>query len=207
MTKGRYVVLDGPDGCGKSTQAQALCSWLEAEGAAVLHLREPGSTPVGEALRRLLLDPDGGELRNITEALLFSAARAELVGSVIAPALQQGKVVVAERCYASTLCYQGIAGEPPLELDWLFDLTRRVHGDCLPTRVYVLDLPAALAAQRRRARATDRFEKRDAAYHERVRQGFLQLARLDPGIDIVDAARSFEAVQDDLRQRLLRVLA
>jgi dTMP kinase len=206
VRSGRYVVLDGPDGCGKSTQALSLCGWLDAEGASVLHLREPGSTPVGEALRQLLLDPTSGELRSITEALLFMAARAELVEQVIRPALQQGKVVVAERCYVSTLCYQGLAGEPPLDLELLFDLARRVHGDCLPQRVYVLDLPASAAAARRSARARDRFEARDAEFHERVRQGFRRLAGLDAAVELVDAMRSFDAVQDDLRQRLAQVL-
>ena len=93
-----YVALDGPDGCGKSTQAAALARWLDAEGAEVLHVREPGSTPVGEALRDLLLSPSTGELQPITEVLLFSAARAELMQHVVRPALAAGKVVVAERC-------------------------------------------------------------------------------------------------------------
>src|SRR5262245_53289308 len=106
-----YLVLDGPDGGGKSTQAELLCAWLRQRGRTVQHRREPGSTPVGEALRTLLLEPSTGDLLPLTEALLFSAARAELVAREIAPALQRGEDVVAERCYVATLVYQGLAAE------------------------------------------------------------------------------------------------
>ena len=151
-----YVALDGPDGCGKSTQATALVSWLDAEGADVLHVREPGSTPVGEALRGLLLSPDTGDLQAISEALLFSAARAELMHRVVRPALDAGKVVVAERCYLSTAAYQLLAVAPSpgvMDLRWFEDLTRRVHGDCLPDAIFVLDVTPGVSAQRRGRRA------------------------------------------------------
>ncbi|MGB3966024.1 MAG: dTMP kinase, partial [Planctomycetota bacterium] len=159
-----YVVLDGADGCGKSSHARALCEWLGGRGQRPLHVREPGSTPVGEALRQLLLAPRTGELRPVTEALLFSAARAETVQQIVAPALQRGEFVVAERGWLSTLVYQGFAPQPGLDLDWLLDLTRRVHGATLPDRVFVLDLPPGVAATRRAARAHDRFESRPADY-------------------------------------------
>src|SRR5262245_36009815 len=201
-----YVVVDGPDGCGKRTQAAALCTWLGERGRAVLHVREPGSTPVGEALRQLLLSPSTGELGAITEALLFSAARAEIVANVIGPALHRGTVVVAERCYLSTLVYQSFAAEKGLDLDWLLDLTRRVHGACLPDAIFVLDVPAAVGRARRRTRADDRIEARGAAYHERVREGFLQAARLEVRAHVLDAARPFAAVQQELRDRLTRLL-
>ena len=94
-----YVALDGPDGCGKTAQARALVQWLTAEGRPVLHVREPGSTPVGEALRQLLLSPATGELQPVSEALLFAAARAELVAGKVAPALRAGSVVVSERWF------------------------------------------------------------------------------------------------------------
>jgi dTMP kinase len=201
-----YVVVDGPDGCGKSSQAAALCTWLGERGRSVLHVREPGSTPVGEALRQLLLSPSTGELRPMTEALLFSAARSELVANVIGPALQGGTAVVAERCYLSTIVYQSFAAEHGLDLDWLLDLTRRVHGACLPDAIFVLDVPPAVGRARRRARTDDRIEARGAAYHERVRNGFLQAARLDARAHVIDAALPFAAVQQQLREGVARLL-
>lgn len=207
-----YVVLEGPDGCGKSTQAAALCAWLGERGRTALHVREPGSTPVGEALRQLLLSPATGELSAVTEALLFSAARAELVAKVVAPALAKGQVVVAERCYLSTIVYQALApaatpASPGLELDWLFDLTRRVHGAHLPDAIFVLDVPSPTGRERRRARTDDRIEARGAEYHERVREAFLRAARLEVRARVLDASRPFDEVQAALREAVMRTLS
>lgn len=199
-----YVVLDGPDGCGKSSQATSLAAWLRGRGRPVVHVREPGSTPVGESLRGLLLGKDTGELTTVAEALLFSAARAELVAKVIAPAVGRGDIVVAERCFVSTVVYQALASSPGLELDWLFDLTRRVHGAHLPDVIFVLDVPPEVAAQRRQRRTDDRIEARGAGYHERVRRGFLRACELEPRTRLVDAARGFEVVQAELRASLAR---
>lgn len=199
----KYVVLDGPDGCGKTAQARALCAWLRERGQAVLHVREPGSTPVGEALRQLLLSPRTGHLQAVTEALLFSAARAELVAGAVAPALAAGNWVVAERCYLSTVVYQGLAQpEVGLDVEWLFELTRRVHGPCLPDCIFVLDVPGPVARARRRARSDDRIEQRPAAYHERVRQGFLAAAAREVRARVVDAAWPFAVVQANLQAQL-----
>lgn len=207
---GCYVVLDGPDGCGKSSQARALCEWLRRGGREVLHVREPGSTPVGEALRRLLLSPQTGDLAPISEALLFSAARAELIDKVVAPAVAAGQVVVAERCFVSTLVYQGLAPAAlrgrGLAMDWLLDLARRVHGPMLPSAIFLLDVPAAVAAGRRAARTADRIEGRGLAYHERVRQGYLAVAKAEVRAEVLDAAWPFQVVQANLRAALQRRL-
>jgi dTMP kinase len=202
-----YVQLDGPDGCGKSAQAEALAAWLRERGHTVLHVREPGSTPVGEALRQLLLARQTGELQPVTEALLFAAARAELVAQHVAPALARGEHVVAERGYLSTLVYQALAPQPGLDPAWVFDLTRRVHGACLPDVVFVLDVSFATSQARRRARAADRIEARGADYHRRVRDGYLHAARLDARARVVDAEPPFVAVQERLRAELARWLA
>jgi dTMP kinase len=202
-----YVQLDGPDGCGKSSQAQALVAFAQQRGHSVVHVREPGSTPVGEALRRLLLAPATGELRAITEALLFSAARAELVHQQIAPALASGRVVIAERGYLSTLVYQALATRPGLDVAWVLELTRRVHGEHLPDAVFVLDVGPAVAARRRAARVSDRIEARPADYQDRVRAGFLRAAQLEPRAHVVDGERPFDAVHAELRALLARLLA
>lgn len=204
-----YVALDGPDGCGKSSQAAALAAFLQQNGHDALHVREPGSTPVGEALRELLLSNDTGELQPITEVLLFSAARSELVQRVVAPALRAGRVVVAERCYLSTAVYQLLASEPPasaLQLAWFEDLTRRVHGAHLPDAIFVLDVSAEVSAQRRGERTDDRIEARGDAFHRRVRDGFLAAADREPRAVVVDATRPFDDVQAALRAELQRRL-
>ena len=209
----RYFVLDGPDGCGKSSQARALCDWLREQGRAALHVREPGSTPVGEALRQLLLSPTTGELQAISEVLLFSAARAELVAKVIAPALAAGQVVVAERCYLSTVVYQVLAhavgglAQASLEPEWLLDLTRRVHGAVLPDTIFVLDVPPIVAMARRTARTDDRIEARGVDYHERVRRGFLEASAAEVRAVVVDAAWPFASVQAQLRAHVARRLS
>lgn len=202
-----YVVLDGPDGGGKSTQATSLANHVRGLGRTVAHLREPGSTPVGEALRTLLLDAATGELTPLTEALLFTAARAELAHRVIAPALQRGEVVIVERCYVSTLVYQCIAAEPALDHDWVLDATRRAHGAVLPSRVFLLDVPFEVAAARRGRRDPDRFERRDDAFHRRVREAYLQVAARDPVVRVVDATPPFAEVQRELRRQLSELLS
>jgi dTMP kinase len=201
-----YLVLDGPDGSGKSSQAGSLALHLRAAGREVVHLREPGSTPVGEALRRLLLAPSTGALLPVTEALLFSAARAELVQTVIAPALARGALLVAERCYVSTLVYQCLAADSGSDYEQLLAITRRVHGGCMPDAVFVLDVPPATGRQRRASRVDDRFEQRGEQFEARVRAAYLEVARREPNVQIVDADRPFAEVQADLRARCARWL-
>ena len=202
-----YVVLEGPDGCGKSSQAVALAAWLREQGHGVVHVREPGSTPVGEALRQLLLAKSTGELRPITEALLFSAARAELVVNVIGPAVRRGDVVIAERCYLSTLVYQSLAVERGLPVDQVFDLTRAVHGEHLPDAIFVLDVATDTAATRRHSRTEDRIEARGVGYHERVRAGFVRACELEVRARRIDAGRTLDEVQAELRTQLTEMLA
>ncbi len=197
---GSYIVLEGPDGGGKSTQARALVAWLQEKGRPVLHVREPGSTPTGEALRRLLLDPATGELRPETEALLFTAARAELVQNVIRPALRRGATVIAERCFLSTLVYQGVLHG--LDRAWLDGLTAAAHGDCLPHRIFVLDVAPELSAARRAERAADRFEARGQDWLQRVRAAFLAVAEGLPAARVIDAGAAPATVQAALRAAL-----
>lgn len=197
-----WFALDGVDGCGKSVQARLLAAALQQEGHAVTHLREPGSTPVGEALRTLLLAPATGALAPLTEALLFSAARAEFVAQAVAPALAAGQTVVAERCYLSTLVYQGLAaggGAVPAEL--LQRITSAVHGTLWPERVFVLDVPAELAASRRQHRSADRFE-RDGARLREVVQAFRLAAGQDARAELIEGTGTVEQVHQRLRARV-----
>lgn len=203
----RYVVLEGPDGCGKSTQAERLAGWMRERGEDVLHLREPGSTTLGEGLRRVLLDPASGELLPLSEALLFTAARAELVRTVIAPALQRGTLVVAERCYLSTWVYQGLAlGAGGVPLPLLRDLTARAHGETWPDRIIVLDLPLDTGDRRTAGQDKDRIEGRSRSYHEAVRAGYRQLVASESECESVDSTGDADAVHVAVRRALADLL-
>ena len=146
-SQARFLVLDGLDGCGKSTQAALLVERLSlATGRQIQHLREPGTTPVGEALRSLLLDADVQLLPEV-EALLFLAARRTLLNDCVAPALARGEWVVCERFHASTFAYQGIAGG--LGGDAVLRLCKEQAGPPIPDLELILDIPLAVAVERR----------------------------------------------------------
>ena len=198
MTK--YFCLDGPDGCGKSAQARRLVAWLQREGKDVAHVREPGSTPFGEDLRKLLLNPRAGNLHPLAEALVFSGARCEVLRKEIEPALARGAVVVAERCYLSTYVYQSMAIDDGVELDFLQKVTRAVHGKTMPDLTILLDVDAATGAERRSRRRHDRFEERGEAFQERVRQAFLKLSTKEPNVTVIDARRPLEDVSVDIQK-------
>jgi len=202
-SRGLYLVLEGGDASGKSQQAQMLIEWLRAQGATVRHLREPGSTATGEALRRLLLDPETGDLSPFTEALLFSAARAEMLRVEVAPAVAAGEVVLVERCYLSTLVYQGIAVDQPLDV--LQAVTKAVHADLWPDCIFLLDVDEATRQTRAQAAGkADRIEERAGGFHARVQQGYRDVS--DARVVMVDARGSLDAVQSELRSRIKSLL-
>lgn len=196
----RYLCLEGPDGCGKSAQARRLVQWLQQEGKAVVHVREPGSTHFGEELRRTLLSPRTGSLRPLTEALLFTAARAEMARQEIEPALARGAVVVAERCYLSTYVYQSMAIDDGVDMELLQKITRAALGKTMPELTLLLDVEPEVSAERRSRRHKDRFEARGDGFQERVRQAFLKLAVKEPNITVVDARRPIDEVAADLQR-------
>jgi dTMP kinase len=174
---GRLIAFEGVEGAGKSTQLDLLGRALEGRSREVVVTREPGGTPAGERVRSLLLDPTV-ELRPRAEALLFAAARAELVERVIRPALERGAVVLCDRYLDSSLAYQG--GGRGLGRAAVEEVNRFATGGVLPDLVVLLDLDPA-AGLARRAGHPDRIEGQDLAFHRRVRQAFLDLAAADPG--------------------------
>lgn len=204
---GFFVTLEGPDGSGKSTQANLLGAALQAAGYATTVTREPGGTRLGEAVREILLHSADLAPGPVADALLFSAARAQHVEEVIAPALARGDVVVCDRFLDSTLVYQGYAAGLPLEE--LRELGRFAVGDLTPDMTVLVDLPIEQGLGRKTGNEVTRFEERhDHAYHQRVREGFLALAASEPGrFVIVDGARVREAVAADIRKAVLGRLA
>jgi dTMP kinase len=183
--RGRFITLEGPDGAGKSVQATRLAAMLSSAGLVVTLTREPGGTPLGERIREVLLVGDDPPRTPESDALLFNAARSQLVRDVIAPALRREETVICDRFADSTVAYQGYGSG--LERPALHQLERLATGGLRPDIIILLDLPVAIGLHRRAQGAPTeltRFERsphHDIAFHERVRQGYLEMAAADPG--------------------------
>lgn len=178
--RGRFVTIEGGEGAGKSTQLNLLAAALERAGIALQRTREPGGSAGAEAIRKLLLEGADERWDAIAEALLLYAARRDHVDRLIAPALERGIWVICDRFADSTLAYQGYGRGLPLAD--LAALHRLALGDFTPDLTLILDLPVAegLTRAARRADAADRFERLDRAFHERLREGFRQIAAAEP---------------------------
>jgi dTMP kinase len=199
--RGRFISLEGVDGAGKSTHAAWLADALTARGHRIVRTREPGGTPLGEALRDLLLSQP---MAHDTEALLMFAARREHVVSVIAPALARGDWVLCDRFTDATFAYQG--GGHGVSADFLSELARHVHHDCNPDLTLLFDVPpevsrARLAMAEREGRPLDKFEREERAFFERVRAVYVARAAAEPDrFRVVDATRSLAEIRADLAQ-------
>ena len=184
--RGFFITFEGPEGSGKSSQSARLARALRRAGRSVAVVRDPGSTDLGRRLRQVLLH-SRHRLSPMTEALLFIAGRIQLVEELIAPALKAGRVVVCDRFHDSTVAYQGYGGR--LDARRLDQLGRRAIGGVMPDLTIVLDVPTGVGFARLR-HARDRMERKAAAFHRRVRQGFLRIARAEPGrVVVIDAAQ------------------
>jgi dTMP kinase len=193
-----FISIDGGDGTGKSTQAELLCRWLGEQGHEVIACRDPGSTPLGEAIRGILLDRHDLHIHRRSEMLLYMAARTQMVETVIRPTLDQGKTVVSDRFLLANVAYQGYGGG--LDVATLWKVGCIATGDLLPDLTIVLDVSAEVAAARM-SRPLDRMEQQGAAFNARVRQGFLtEAARAPDKIVVVDASGSVEDVQAEIRR-------
>jgi dTMP kinase len=196
---GVFVCFEGGEGAGKSTQSKLLAGWLEEQGRTVLLTFEPGDTEVGKALRQIVLSPETGELSHRTEALLYAADKAEHVDTVVLPALARGEVVITDRYVDSSLAYQG-AGRDLLLAD-VERVNRWATGDLRPHLTVVLDLAPETGLGRLTGR--DRIEGESVEFHQRVRQGFLDLAAADPEHYLVlDARAPVEEIAAAIRARV-----
>ena len=201
---GVFVCFEGGDGSGKSTQSQALASWLQAESYVVRLTFEPGDTEVGVRVRQIVLDPATGELSDRTESLLYAADKAEHVHSVVQPALDRGEVVITDRYVDSALAYQG-AGRDTLDLVQLEYVSRWATGDLRPHLTVVLDLEPEHGLGRFSER--DRIEGESAEFHLRVRQAFLDLAAANPEhYLVVDARADVGRIAAAIRERVAPLL-
>ena len=195
---GRFITIEGSEGAGKSTAQTFLADKLTAQGISVLQTREPGGTPLAEAIRRNLLSVDEEAPVEMAELLLVFAARAQHLAKVIEPALEQGKWVLCDRFTDATYAYQGTGRGLSAEL--IGKLEALVQGDRRPDTVILLDMPPQIGLGRARARgALDRFEQEEQAFFERVRQGYLERAAAFPDrYVVVDATQELSEVQRSL---------
>lgn len=191
-----FFSFDGIDGVGKSTQIERFCRALEGRGHEVVTCRDPGSTPLGEAIREILLHADESvAIGRRSEMLLYMAARAQLVDEVIRPALAAGKVVVSDRYLLANIVYQAHGGG--LAVDAVRSVGAIAVDGVMPDCVFLLDMVPA-AADARLDRSLDRMESRGREFRERLRAGFLGEAKADERIHVVDAARSIDAIHEEV---------
>jgi len=196
---GKFVVIDGPDGSGKSTQLKLLAEHLRSAGLEVVEARDPGGTPLGEAIRRILLAGDHSEMTPACETMLYMASRAELAAKVIRPAVEAGKCVLCDRYISATIAYQGAGGIDPEKIRAIGDVA---VGGLRPDLTVILDIPAEVGLARL-TDAPDRMESKDVEFHKKVRRIFLDQARQEPDrYRVVDAAGEVSAVQQRLREAL-----
>lgn len=202
-----FIVLEGPEGAGKSHQAGVLSAWLREQGWQVVETREPGGTPAGDAIRALLLQYDDLHLVPETEALLMTAARAQHVHELIVPSLRQGRAVVSDRFVDSTYAYQG--GGSELAIERLEPLQEFAVGAVKPDIRLLLDVPVDVGLARRHGNAAtvNRIDRAPLAFHQRVRTAFLDRVAADPDAwDVIDATASMDVVADSIRSAVAQRL-
>ena len=199
MTRGRFITFEGGEGAGKTTQVRLLAKALRGAGVQVVETREPGGSPGAEQIRELLIHGAAERWEPLTEALLHFAARAEHLRHRVNPALAAGDWVLSDRFTESTMAYQGYGldlGREPIER-----LRQLVTGGLDPDLTLILDLPVAEGLGRAAGRQDggERYERMGRAFHERLREGFLDIARRDPGrCVVIDAGGTVEQVQDQV---------
>jgi dTMP kinase len=207
VSAAKFITLEGIEGAGKSTAARHVAEFLRERGHSVLATREPGGTPLAERVRQIVLERGTEGVSPVTETLLMFAARALHVDNLIRPALARGEWVVCDRFTDATRAYQGSGRGVAAAL--IADLARAVHGDLSPGCTLLLDLPVAAGLARARARAgaaTDRFEAETVAFFEKVRAGYLAIARAEPQrVSVIDAAQPLPGVLHAIEAVLARL--
>ena len=204
MSRGRFITLEGIEGAGKSTVAQAASELLAARGITARVTREPGGTPLAERVRKIVLERGPEDVSPRAETLLMFAARSIHVENLIRPALARGEWVICDRFTDATRAYQGDGRG--IDAAWIEQLAAAVHGDLQPDRTLLLDLPVEVGLRRARGRsgmAADRFEAEAVEFFERVRQGYLRIAGHEPQrVRVIDAAGALPAVIDQVTRAL-----
>jgi dTMP kinase len=204
MSRGRFITLEGIEGAGKSTVARLVSEWLASRGITARVTREPGGTPLAERVRRIVLERGPEIIAPRAETLLMFAARSIHVENLIRPALARGEWVICDRFTDATRAYQGYGRG--MDSAWIEQLATAIHGDLQPDCTLLLDLPVEVGLERARGRsgvAADRFEAEAVEFFERVRQGYLRIARQEPKrVRVIDAAAALASVTDQVTRAL-----
>ncbi len=199
--RGLFITFEGVEGAGKSTQIRRLAASLQGDGAPVLVTREPGGTPISERIREVLLERKHHKMVSTTELLLYAAARSQHVAECIAPALANGQIVISDRFGDATTAYQGHGRG--LDLELIHRLNRVATGGLTPDLTIVLDVPVKVGLERarQRRRSMDRLEMEDLAFHQRVREGYLAIAKDEPHrVVVINARQNPKRVHEEIRR-------
>ncbi|MCI5688965.1 MAG: dTMP kinase [Emergencia sp.] len=204
MKRGLFITLEGPDGSGKSTQIEFLKEYFRKRNLSCVFTREPGGTAIGEKLRDIILDKENGEMCDMTEALLYAAARAQHVQQLIRPALETGKIVVCDRFIDSSIAYQGYGR-------CLGDAVRLINelavDGCMPDVTFLMELSPEIGKARISEDTQDRLEQEKLEFHDRVYAGYREIARIYPDRFVeIDAGKDRETIRDMMFSHLDRIL-
>lgn len=195
--EGKLIVIEGPDGSGKSTQIELMRAYLEAKGFEVVETREPGGTKIGEKIRDIILDNNNIEMSPVTEALLYAASRAQHVHEVIKPEIAKGKIVICTRYVYSSLVYQGIARG--IGVDVVASMNNAAIQGMMPDLTIMFDMDPKKALRRKTSGGGgDRLELEDVNFHEMVYNGYKEIVKMHQEIKVVNASRSIEEVHRDV---------
>lgn len=205
LERGLFIVLEGPDGSGKSSIAEFMAEYLKEKGHVIEFSREPGGTNIGEKIREIILDVDNDEMSNEAEALLYAASRAQHVSEKIKPTIDSGKDLICERFYYSSLVYQGIGRK--LGVDVVKSFNEFAIQGVYPDLVIFLDINPEKALNRKKEQGEwDRLEKEKLSFHEEVYQGYKEIISISPEIKVVDADRTKEEIYSDVKVLINNVL-
>lgn len=196
--KGIFITFEGIEGSGKSTQLELLCDYVASRGIDYVRTVEPGGTMIGEEIRKILLSVEHSGMTSLTELLLYASSRAQHVGEVIKPALQEGQVVVCDRFSDSTIAYQGFGRG--LDMDLIAQLNAMCTDGIIPDITFLLDIDVETGLKRNRtANKIDRLELEAVAFHTKVRDGYLSLMEKEPGrIRLVNSNKTIEEIADSI---------
>ena len=203
--KGLFIVMEGPDGSGKTTQINLLKEYLEEAGYEWLITREPGGTVIGEEVRQLILNPEHKEMSPVTEMLLYAASRAQLVHEVIGPALEEGKIVISDRFVDSSIVYQGIARK--LGISTVSAVNAPGIGIYRPDGIFFIDLSEAEGLRRKKEQKNlDRMEQEGIDFHHMVSEGYRKVLSGRPEVMKIDGGRSIDTIQKKIRNHVDELL-
>ena len=204
MNRGFFITFEGGDGSGKSTQISILKESLIEKGYDVILTREPGGTDISEKIRELILDPENGEMEDITEAYLYAAARAQLVRQLIKPALEEGKVVICDRFVDSSIAYQGFGRGLG---DAVGVINTYAVDDCMPDLTILRKLDPERGSSRIAGREHDRIEQASDDFHRKVYEGYLKLEEKYPDRILgVDASGTIQEIADEISRRVDEIM-